>query len=57
MASVTSRSVGSDMRRNETLLHDDYVAGRNVCGILISIITAAMIAGMGAVAWIALMAR
>lgn len=57
MATVGSGHTDWDGRHNEVLLHDDYVAGRNVCAILISIITAAMVAGMAAVAWIAMVAR
>lgn len=36
---------------------EDFVAGRNVSSILISVVGAAMLAGMLVVGWIALFAR
>ena len=36
---------------------DDFAAGRNVSGILISVVGAAMLSGLLIVAWIALFAR
>ncbi|MCE9544996.1 MAG: hypothetical protein K8T25_05680 [Planctomycetia bacterium] len=39
------------------LRQEDYVAGRNVAGILIAVISLATFAGLGAVVWIALFAR
>jgi len=36
---------------------EDFTAGRNVSGILISVVGAAMLAGMLIVVWIALFAR
>jgi hypothetical protein len=57
MSGSQERAGDPAKRRLAMLLHDDYVAGRNVSAILISIVFAAMIAGMGAVAWIACVAR
>ena len=42
--------------QQKTLLEDDYIAGRNVALILISVVGAAMFAGLGAVLWIVLFA-
>lgn len=42
--------------QQDELLAEDYIAGRNVAGILISVIAAATIAGLGAVLWIVFVA-
>ena len=43
--------------QQEELLAEDYIAGRNVAGILTAVVAAATFAGLLAVLWIVLMAK